>query len=371
MIKGVSGIPGSGKTYYVVHEISQKYFTFNKQFSEWQINEKFKNLVIFTNIKNFKLNAIQIDEYCTENNITWEQLLTVDHIERYLQNNPDTKIIFLIDEAQKYFPTTYKNNEVFFFFQYHRHLGVDIFLTYQTWASINRKITDLQEFEIRAVRKSFKLGSEFRYLFYAGNDKIGGTVKKSDPMVFALYTSFDTTTEGTEKTPKYAIKMLIISITLTIVLAFLLKYLFTGLFVTEDIEEQQTEPPQQQTISQQQTLSSRTTTPRPTTVRTETIQSTFVNTGGVWLGNRLMSISFFGQLIPVSEYPFPYQADFKNRTVLTAVPDEILSQIDMPHIQLLKPTTTPKTEHTETGAPASETSDRARTVEGGRFRQST
>ncbi len=337
MIKGVSGVPGSGKTYFVVKEIAEKYFTFDKQYSEWTHNKDYPELTIFTNIKEFKLPCVNVDQYLKQNNIDFETFLTVPYFEKLVEQNPKMKYLILLDEAQKYFPSNYKNNDVLFLFQYHRHLGIDFYLTYQSWGSITRKITDLLEFEIRAVRSSFKIMNEFRYHFYVGGfDKIGGTVKKTDKMIFALYKSFDV--KSLEKPPHPARKLLLVCVLL--VLAFFggFRYfvhnfnLGKNTRITQNVAsgiESPRIPIDQKARKQGGGLRDRPpAAAKPSMPLPDIDPTTRVLLGGMWFGDRLVAIEFFGKVIALRDFTYSYTADIENHRVVAAIPDDILAQLN-------------------------------------------
>jgi hypothetical protein len=336
MIKGVSGVPGSGKTYFVVKEIADKYFEFDKEFSEWKIKEKYKDILIITNIKEFKLNSITFENFMEENNFSnVEQIFSVPFWENWISRNPELKILFLIDEAQKYFPSNYKDNDVLFFFQYHRHLGIDIYLTYQTWASISRKITDLMEFEIRAVRRTLKIANEFRYQFYAGMDRIGSTVRKSDSMVFALYKSFDAS--SVEKVPSPARKLALLIALMLVGLVFAVRA-FLGSFSPEtDIAHADPAPPSRSKRVSSSPIAAKSGDGGNRSITIEQQRSvkpvpmiepsSRVPLGGMWLGNKLIAVEFFGQVVPVREFNYPFTSDLESRKVFAVVPDNILAQV--------------------------------------------
>lgn len=341
MIKGVAGVPRAGKTYFCVDEISRKYFKFDSEYSEWKVlkSKEYDSLLIISNIKNFKLADYTIDKYIEINNLTFEQFFSVPYWENFNEINPKIKIIILIDEAQRFFPSNYKNDDVLFFFQYHGHLGIDIYLTYQSWFSISRKITDLMEFEIRAVRQSLKLGSEFRYHFYSGMDKIGSTTRRANKMVFALYKSFDI--QSLEKPPRPIRKVLFFGLILVVFLVFF-TINFVNSFGTRNADKNikkdisavssvSLSSSPSLPLKKEQAGGGAGPTDRPraaiTLPHTISVETTRVPLGGMWWGDRLVGIEFFGQVIPVQDFTYQFTADFEKKQILASVPDSVLAQI--------------------------------------------
>jgi hypothetical protein len=330
MIKGVSGVPGSGKTYYVVQEIASKYFTFSKEYSEWIPKDKEKPVTIITNISEFKLNSIKIEDLLMEYQVDIETFLTVPFFEKNLLPKYG-RIVLLLDEVQRIIPSNFRNNDVLYFFQYHRHLGIDIYMTYQTWASVSRKVTDLMEFEIRATRNSLKIANEFRYSFYCGMDKIGGTIKKQNKMIFPLYKSFQL--DSTEKPLKPVRSLLILVVVLLVGFFVGWKY-FLGMFRSsgsadaasiERVEIPKTFPPKEQR-GNGGGGSNRPTTHKPAAIP-QIEPQTRLQVGGMWYGSKLFAVDYFGQLIPVKDLPFPYYDDYENKKVYITIPDSYLASI--------------------------------------------
>jgi len=101
------------------------------------------------------------------------------------------KIIFAVDEAQKYFDRKFYDKDVFFFFQYHRHYGVDILLATQDASVLPKEIRVLAEFIIRAEQRSLTLKS-FKYKYYSpdGSTHLFNQTLRKDDKVFSIYKSF-------------------------------------------------------------------------------------------------------------------------------------------------------------------------------------
>ena len=186
MIRLITGLPGSGKTYYAVYEITKLFFNFDEEF--FRYTKKDDNLVIFTNIDEFKLPSISFEYFLKKNSLTLEQFFSVDFQNKLLKKY--SHIVYFLDEAQKYFPKKFNDNDVLFFFQYHRHLGIDIYLLTQDSKLLCPSIVSLVEYEIRATRQTKHLFNTFTYFFISNSEKIATKRLKKDPRIFSLYSSF-------------------------------------------------------------------------------------------------------------------------------------------------------------------------------------
>jgi hypothetical protein len=330
MIKGITGVPGSGKSYFAVHLITSKFYKWNPDILEWELKDKKKPVTIFSNVAGLKLPHYSLDQYFQQKGITYETFFTVDYMEKVIEKYG--QILILLDEAQKFFPSEYKNKDVLFFFQYHRHLGVDIILTFQTWFSLSRRITDLMEFEIRAVRRSFSIVGEFRYHYYFGNDRHGGTKLIPDRKIFSLYRSFEAAPG--EKPPSPVRKILVLLL-LAITVFFVGWKFFIGSYApaTQPQRSVQADPAviSPPVIKQQggrDPVRGDAPTPLLEQPHTEKHYSmTRVQLGGFWYGNSLVAVDFFGHLVKLSDLQYAYEDDFKNKRVFVMVPDSILAQI--------------------------------------------
>ncbi len=145
-IRIITGVPGSGKTYFVVHHIWKNYL-------------HDKSLLLVHNIDELKIPvSAKIEDAI--NKVGAEKFFTVEMQEKFLkklgEQYPErTKFVYVIDECQRWLSRRLKiSNDVYFFFQYHRHLGLDLWLITQDIANLPQEIRDLAEVEICAVPRS-------------------------------------------------------------------------------------------------------------------------------------------------------------------------------------------------------------------------
>lgn len=190
-IKLVTGVPGAGKTYYVVNLLWKKYCTYNKEIDEYVLD----GYTIFTNIDGLKLPVIDLQSAIEKSKKSIDQFFTVDFQEVILKKY--NKIIYVIDEVQLFFPYGEKKKEVEFLFQYHRHLGIDFILCTQDKKLLNRSIQALIEIEIHAVPRSIGIPGSFYYQVRVNDQNVSKKVLRKDKRIFTVYKSFQN--DGEEK----------------------------------------------------------------------------------------------------------------------------------------------------------------------------
>ncbi len=202
MLRIVEGVPGSGKTYYAVHYLA-KFFSYDKVYMEFFPVE---DVLVVTNIDALKLPHEPLGEYIQKYGV--EKVFTVNFWES--KRKKYKKVIIIVDEAQRYFDRSFRNKDVFFFFQYHRHIGVDIFLLTQDRKLLPRDILSMAENVIRAKPRSV---SAFSFVYEVLSTSTGEryqviTLRKKKE-VFDMYSSFKY--EEGEKPKNYALRWIVVS----------------------------------------------------------------------------------------------------------------------------------------------------------------
>ena len=196
MIRIIAGVPGSGKSYFMVNFL-KKFFNYDSFYEEFSIKE---NYLIISNIDGLRIPHLKLDSPELIGNpdeglvgkYTREQFFTVANFEKLMLIKRVSNVLLLIDEAQKdwLFPLGYKDPDVLFFFQYHRHIGVDIVLGTQNVSQIARGILVLAEFIAQATPRSKSVIGNFSYKF---TDLKGhflySKVLRKDKEVFRAYKS--------------------------------------------------------------------------------------------------------------------------------------------------------------------------------------
>lgn len=214
-IEILTGVPGAGKTYYAVHKI-------------WKtLQDHDKKFLILHNIEGLKVE----DHRCIS--IPWEvgffhaeaMAARLRGLREEYQLASEDVIHVYVDEAQRFFPPELKDSNVLYFFDYHRHFGVNVTLITQHEKKLTYKITTLAEIEIRAVNNRVNpLGSSFVYKLSSGGEQFGTERLSKDRAVFGLYTSFQA---GTGKTKKSSLRYIVLAV---VVLAVLVWFLFFKVF---------------------------------------------------------------------------------------------------------------------------------------------
>ena len=174
-----------------------------------------------------------------------EKFFTVDYWKKNIIKKFPRNVL-LIDEAQKYFPKGFKNNDVLFFFQYHRHLGLDIYLITQDAKLISSRIYSLIEYEIRAFPRSFQPG-RFVYSKRVMGENVGRLSLPKDNKVFSLYSS--AMLSESEKPPNFVRNYAFIFVACLLVVIFSF-YFFLQSFKRPEELSSNDQPKQVQKLSE-------------------------------------------------------------------------------------------------------------------------
>jgi zona occludens toxin (predicted ATPase) len=219
MIRIISGNPGSGKSYYAVNYL-RKFCKFDKVYQTMNLEPY---VLLITNIDEIKVPHISWDDFVKKD------LFNIDHLRDYIELNHYRKVIIIIDECQRYFGNL-RENEKFFFFEYHRHLGIDCFLILQTVAAIPKRLTELCEYIIRAKSRVYAIvGFQYSLVDPTNGDKISSIYLKKDLEVFKLYKSFNIDEDSKAKPKPILRNKIIITATAAIgVLIFMFWFPSTG-----------------------------------------------------------------------------------------------------------------------------------------------
>lgn len=213
-ISFITGIPGSGKTYYAVHHL---YKSFIEPMKNENKKEDKKGLFSFlfgpkeeartydycyTNINEFNFSICdKIKPY--EHDIIYEKLKILYSL--YLNKADDKTLIekakelkifnslFIIDECHNFYD---KEDEILvWFFTYHRHLYIDIYMITQDLALVETKYKTIAEFFFQALPNAKKINTKvFKYRQFLSykmyqKDIVGNFTLPAINEVFALYIS--------------------------------------------------------------------------------------------------------------------------------------------------------------------------------------
>lgn len=345
MIKHITGTPGTGKTYFAVREIITRYYKFDSELFEYvQDTEKEKRPIhIITNIECLKLKHTNLDEYLQYHDISVYEFFTTAHWEKNIDYQ-NYQVVLILDEAQQYFPSSYRlhgtpepSNNPLFWFQYHRHFGVDVYIITQTYDSVCRHIVALAEYEIHARTRVYSMGNSFHYIYRTGLSPDAILQRKTvaySKKIGMLYQSFQADTE--EKGKPNPLKKLI---PITVILFLILVFGFTrflssfsssdeggGVPRTVGAAAERTPPPPQDPEPKPEPKPKKE--PEKPEVKLPEKQ-VMLTTGGMWQNSKLLAIEFYGDLIPPDEFDFTYYNDAKNREVRVLLPLKFLDQVQV------------------------------------------
>jgi zona occludens toxin len=213
MLQIVTGVPGSGKTYYAVDYL---YDTF--------LNEKSKhfkeNTHFFTNINEFKFDmfdegvafSFNYDDFYSKICALQTAATTLNYNDKQLKEEAVqyglVNCLIIIDEAQNFFDRDDK--VLIWWVSYHRHLNQNIILLTQSLSLLNLKYKKFSETFLNAQSSSLRVfGNIFRFKQYIDakmyKDHFVGSIKiKFNQTVFSLYHSGGNT-QGKKVIVKYAL----------------------------------------------------------------------------------------------------------------------------------------------------------------------
>jgi len=178
MIVLITGKIGGGKTYFAVNYTVEKFYEYKPSIFQYVPNRK--NFRIVTNIDNLDLPHNNLDFEIEKNGI--EGVFCKEYI-------GDDSVVFIIDEAQRYFDRKFYNKKVFEFFQMARHYGVDVLLITQDVGTIARELRELCEYEIEAQARSRRTKNMFIYKFKSENEIFKRQLIRFNKKVAMLYRS--------------------------------------------------------------------------------------------------------------------------------------------------------------------------------------
>jgi len=216
MLKIITGKPGSGKSYYAIKQLLKE-CEYDPIARVW---DKKNDVQLICSIDGCKFNHKNFDRLVAGDDGNTEtgkynaqklaQFFDVDKWEAITKDYKKT--IVVIDEAQRYFPSHARDipNSVFFWFEYHRHFGIDIILLTQHAWSLHRRLLNLVETYIEAQPATMRLSqSLFKYRLRdtTSNDIVGTEILKTEQIVFDAYKSARHD-KGIEKQKSHLVKYL-------------------------------------------------------------------------------------------------------------------------------------------------------------------
>jgi len=218
MFRIIQGAPGSGKTFYAVNYL-KKFTKYDKLYETMNLDS---DVLLVTNIDEVKVQHMKVDEF------RGLDLIEPETCRNYMRTHNYRRVVYIHDEAQRTFGGI-KDNREFFFFEYHRHLGMDVFLIVQTVSSLPRRLTEICEYVIDAKPRTLGvIGFSYDIKDPKTGGKLGTITLKKDQNVFRLYKSFDM--KEIERPKKVVFRKLVIGAAIIVLsfgmISYLIKYTF-------------------------------------------------------------------------------------------------------------------------------------------------
>lgn len=221
MFRIVTGVLGAGKTFYAVNYL-KKFCKYDKLYNTMILDS---DVLLVTNITDIKVSHLTYDEFRELG------LMDIDECKRYVMKFRYRRIIIIIDEAQRYFANL-RDAKEFFFFEYSRHLGMDIFLIMQTINAIPRRLAEISEYIIEAQsRTKAIIGFQYAMRDSKNGDVLSRITIKKDTQVFKLYKSFDAA--EIDKPKKVLLRKAFVGVCMVLVAALLIRFTITNAFHDE------------------------------------------------------------------------------------------------------------------------------------------
>jgi zona occludens toxin (predicted ATPase) len=202
----ITGTPGAGKSYYAVKRIVEDLkkdtnlvvsnidgldraklsFYLGKEVNNlWTLDEflatafSFCNLHYDGNYRNAFLTVLNVDY--------WKRFI----LPKLFGELGYRKVIFYLDEFQSIIDEDTELTQLQkFFFDYHRHLGLDFYIITQSIQRMNKAIRNLVEIELRLINlRIFGISSMVVLKTIIGGVPVKKTIIKYDPKIFVLYRS--------------------------------------------------------------------------------------------------------------------------------------------------------------------------------------
>jgi zona occludens toxin len=235
-IRIIDGVPGTGKTYYAVKHLLDKYFDYDKSIEDYVPK---KPVTLISNIDDLALDHISLKEEMNAAGGVVE-FFKEEYQEQY-RHKFESQIVYVIDEAQKLFRKGDRAlTPIFGYFEYHRHFGQDIYLITQNSRKIATDIVDLVEYVVRATPRIRSMVGELKYRWISDGERLKTEAFKPDQRVFNCYKSMDAAESEKIKNP--IIKTVVIALCLAFVLGtFMVTRLYSTFFVQEELVTEKAE----------------------------------------------------------------------------------------------------------------------------------
>jgi len=211
MIAIIQGKPGAGKTLLAVKLIEEKYY----EKIEDGVYAYKPDVEVVSDIDGLILPHTQLKEVLEKMDMEPKDFFNQEIQEKIKEKKGEKKIVYVLDEAQMTFQSRFYEQEVFSYFQYHRHYGHEIWLITQDQMMMPRNIVKLAEYSYQLVNRSLSMIGEFRYMVLM-NGQIADRKSFRGKKYYKLYRSAGV--EAGNLKPKNPFKKYIIGVLILIAL---------------------------------------------------------------------------------------------------------------------------------------------------------
>lgn len=185
MIQLIEGAPGSGKSYFAMNYLV-KFTEYDALYNEYILSD---DVLIITNIEGLKLKHWSLD-YVLKSR-SFAEFFSIENFEEIKEKTKKQHIILVVDEAHELFPSGFKDMNIYNFFAFHRHIGLDVVLLTQGIDSLTKMFNPLLEYIVKATPRSKKVSKTFTYKYCDLRGKyLFSKVITAKKTVFGAYQSF-------------------------------------------------------------------------------------------------------------------------------------------------------------------------------------
>jgi len=185
MIQLIEAPPRSGKSYFAVNYLC-KFVEHDDLYNEYVLKE---NVLIISNIEGLRIKHWKLDHVLQGK--TLQEFFSIENFENIMKKTGKNHIILCIDEAHELFPADFKDKDIYNFFAYHGHIGLDIILMTQGLQSLSRMFNPLLEYIVKVTPRSRSVLNSFSYSYVdlKGRFLYSKSISKKK-LVFGAYKSF-------------------------------------------------------------------------------------------------------------------------------------------------------------------------------------
>lgn len=185
MIQLIEAPPRSGKSYMAVYYLC-KFTKYDAIYNEYVLSP---HVLIISNIEGLKIKHWRLDECLKKKPL--KEFFTIANFESIMSKMNKTHVIIAIDECHEFFPAGFNDDELYKFFAFHGHIGLDVILMTQSLTATSRMFNPLLEYLVQVKPRTRALLNTFSYDYVTKNGKYlySKTLQKRKE-VFNAYKSF-------------------------------------------------------------------------------------------------------------------------------------------------------------------------------------